>query len=227
MLDQFRARDQARSSGLIRCAAAARHCRRQSAARGGLARAGRDLFEALARAALFVLLALVVTQAFTRYVLNDPIGEVVTVTETYLMPGIVFFTLAALQRDDGHVRVDLLYGAWGGRTRQVADLLIAVLSTAFWVVVVYASASETLFSLRMGYEVSKDLPLPLASAIGIVPLGGTLILLRLVLQIAAALGALRAPRPCRRRAPMTVALGPAVARSAAAAGACRLASRWA
>ncbi len=154
-----------------------------------------NLFEALARAALFVLLALVVTQAFTRYVLNDPIGEVVTVTETYLMPGIVFFTLAALQRDDGHVRVDLLYGAWGGRTRQVADLLIAVLSTAFWVVVVYASASETLFSLRMGYEVSKDLPLPLASAIGIVPLGGTLILLRLVLQIAAALGALRAPAP--------------------------------
>jgi len=39
-------------------------------------------------------------EVFVRYVLNDPIGEVVTVTETYLMPGIVFFTLAALQRED-------------------------------------------------------------------------------------------------------------------------------
>ncbi len=151
-----------------------------------------NLFAALASAALFVLLALVVAQAFTRYVLNDPIGEVVTVTETYLMPAIVFFTMAALQRDDGHVRVDLLYGSWRGRTKRIADLLIAMLSAAFWAVVVYASVGETVFSLRMDYEVSKDLPLPLASAIGIVPLGGTLILLRLMLQIAAALRAMRA-----------------------------------
>ena len=168
--------------------------REAAPAGGGLARL-ENAFATLAHWALFVLLALVIVQVFTRYVLNDPFGEVVTITETYLMPAIVFFTIAALQRDDGHIRVDLLYLKVGGRTRQLADLLIHVLSAAFWVVVLYASASETLFAWRMGYEVSKNFPVPVASAIGIVPVGATLILVRLLLQIGASFRALRRPLP--------------------------------
>jgi TRAP-type C4-dicarboxylate transport system permease small subunit len=167
---------------------------RQSPAGGRLARV-EDAFATVAHWALFVLLALVIVQVFTRYVLNDPFGEVVTITETYLMPAIVFFTIAALQRDDGHIRVDLLYLKFGGRVRQLADLLIFVLSAGFWAVVLYASANETLFAWRMGYEVSKNFPVPVASAIGVVPVGAALILVRLLLQIGATLRALRRPLP--------------------------------
>lgn len=171
-----------------------------SAGGGRFARV-ENLFAALAQWALFAMLALVIVQIVTRYLLNDPVGEVVTITETYLMPVIVFFTIAALQRDDGHIRVDLLYLRFGGRGRQLADLLIALLSAVFWAVVVYASAGETIFSWRMGYEVSKNFPVPVASAIGVVPVGGTLILVRLVLQAAAAVRALRAPLPPRADVP--------------------------
>jgi len=160
-----------------------------------------DLFAGLAQWALIVLLALVIFQIVARYALSEPVGEVVTVTETYLMPAIVFFTIAALQRNDGHVRVDLLYVNLRGRARQIADLLILVLSALFWSVVVYASAGETLFSFRMGYEVSKNFPVPLGSAIGLVPVGGTLILIRLVLQAAATARALGRPVPTDRTEP--------------------------
>lgn len=166
---------------------------------GWLARV-ENLFAVLAQWALFVLLALVMFQVFTRYVMNDPFGEVVAITETYLMPMLVFFTIAALQRDDGHIRVDLLYVNLRGRRKQAIDLLVFILSAAFWVAVIWASASEVGFSFRLGYEVSKDLPAPLWTALVVVPLGGTLILIRLLLQAARTAAALGRPLPAERAA---------------------------
>jgi len=154
-----------------------------------------DLFAAISAWALAALLALVVFQIFTRYVLNDPFGEVVTITETYLMPGMIFFAIAALQRHDGHIRVDLLYVVFKGRTKQAVDLFIFLASAAFWIMVIYASATETLFSLRMDYEVSRTLPVPVWTALVVVPIGGALITIRLLLQAAGVIARMRQPLP--------------------------------
>jgi TRAP-type C4-dicarboxylate transport system permease small subunit len=154
-----------------------------------------DLFAAISQWALAVLLALVVVQIFTRYVLNDPLGEVVAITETYLMPAMVFFAIAALQRNDGHIRVDLVYVVFKGRTKQVIDLIIFLASAAFWAFVIYASATETLFSLRMDYEVSRTIPFPQWTALVVVPIGGLLILIRLLLQTVSTVKAMNRPLP--------------------------------
>jgi len=154
-----------------------------------------DFFAAISQWALAILLALVVVQIVTRYVLNDPLGEVVGITETYLMPGMVFFAIAALQRNDGHIRVDLLYVVFKGRFKQAVDLVIFLASAAFWILVIYASATETLFSLRMDYEVSRTLPFPQWTALVVVPLGGALILIRLLLQAASTVMAMNRPLP--------------------------------
>lgn len=163
--------------------------------RGGVFARVEDLFAGLSQWALAVLLALVVVQILTRYVLNDPLGEVVSITETYLMPAMVFFAIAALQRNDGHIRVDLLYVTFKGRLKQVVDLLVFLASAAFWAFVIYATASETLFSLRMDYEVSRTLPFPLWTALVVVPLGGALICIRLLLQAVSTVLALGRPLP--------------------------------
>ena len=147
---------------------------------GGLFARVEDFFATIAQWALAVLLVLVMFQIFTRYVLNDPFGEVVGITETYLMPAMVFFTIAALQRHDGHIRV---------------DLLVAVVAAAFWGFVIYATADETLFTWRQDYEISRDLPFPQWTALIVVPLGGALIMIRLLLQAAATARAMRQPLP--------------------------------
>jgi len=154
-----------------------------------------NIFAVLAQWALAVLLTLVMFQIITRYVVNDPFGEVVGITETYLMPAIVFFTIAALQRHDGHIRVDLLYGRLGGRTKNAVDLVIVLASAVFWAFVIYASASETIFSWRMDYEISRDLPYPQWTALIVVPLGGGLIMIRLLLQAVSSARALGRPLP--------------------------------
>lgn len=162
---------------------------------GGLFARVENLFARLSQLSLFVLLTLVVVQIFTRYVLNDPMAETVAITETYLMPILVFFAISALQRADGHIRVDVVYINLKGRTKQVCDLFIYIVSAVFWAIVVYASASETLFSLEMGYEVSKNFPVPMASALAVVPIGGALICIRLVLQAISTAAALGRPVP--------------------------------
>jgi len=159
-----------------------------------------DFFATISQWALAILLALVMVQIITRYVLNDPLGEVVGITETYLMPGMVFFAIAALQRNDGHIRVDLLYVVFKGRTKQVIDLFIFLASVVFWAIVIYASATETLFSLRMDYEVSRTLPFPQWTALVVVPIGGLLILIRLLLQTISTVKAINQPLP-QERAP--------------------------
>lgn len=162
---------------------------------GGVFARVEDLFAGLSQWALAVLLALVVVQILTRYVLNDPLGEVVSITETYLMPAMVFFAIAALQRNDGHIRVDLLYVTFKGRFKQVIDLLVFLASAAFWAFVLYASLGETLFSLRMDYEVSRTLPFPLWTALVVVPLGSALVCIRLLLQAVSTVLALGRPLP--------------------------------
>lgn len=154
-----------------------------------------DFFAVISQWALAILLGLVVVQIVTRYVLNDPLGEVVAITETYLMPGMVFFAIAALQRNDGHIRVDLLYVVFKGRTKQIIDLVIFIASVAFWAFVIYASATETLFSLRMDYEVSRTIPFPQWTALVVVPIGGVLILIRLLLQTVSTVKAMNQPLP--------------------------------
>jgi TRAP-type C4-dicarboxylate transport system permease small subunit len=152
---------------------------------GGLFARVEDLFATLSQWALAVLLALVVVQIVTRYVFNDPLGE-------------VFFAIAALQRNDGHIRVDLLYVTLKGRIRQVIDLTIFVVSALFWAFVIYASSSETLFSLRMDYEISRTIPFPQWTALIVVPIGGMLILIRLLLQAVSTAVALNRPLPGER-----------------------------
>lgn len=142
-----------------------------------------DALNWTARLALASLLVLMIVQVCTRYLLNNPLGDVVTITETYLMPAIVFFSLAALQRQHGHIRVDLVYDRFHGRTKIVADALIALIGLAYWLVLLWAAARETLFTWEMGYEIGRDFPIPLATALVIVPIGALAIVLRLVVQL--------------------------------------------
>ena len=65
----------------------------------------------LSRAALTIMLVLILVQVFTRYILNDPIEGVIGATEFYLMPIIVFGSLSYLEMHDGHVRVGILFDA--------------------------------------------------------------------------------------------------------------------
>lgn len=145
-----------------------------------------SVFEAIllwiSRLSLVVLLALIVLQVVFRALLNSPMGEVVLVTETFLMPVMVFFALSYTLAADGHIRMTAVYRLFSGLTKTLADLFIALFSAALWIAIAYAGYQEALFAHQLGYEVSHEIRLPLALALLVVPIGAGALALRLILE---------------------------------------------
>ena len=155
--------------------------------RGPLGR-GMDRLDAwanwLSRAAMTVMLALILVQVFTRYILNDPIEGVMGATELYLMPIIVFGSLSYLEMHDGHVRVGILFDSLPRRVRTGLDVILRLAAAAFFAFVCYGTAREAIKAWNFGYRTSGDIDAPLVTTLVIAPIGCLLLVLRLLVNVA-------------------------------------------
>lgn len=138
----------------------------------------------ISRAALTIMLVLILIQVFTRYVMNDPIEGVIGATELYLMPIIVFGSLSYLEMHDGHVRVGIVFEALPERVRFVLDVILRLVAAAFFALVGYAASLEALKAWDFGYRTSGDIDAPLVTTLMIAPIGCVLIVLRLLVNAA-------------------------------------------
>jgi TRAP-type C4-dicarboxylate transport system permease small subunit len=138
----------------------------------------------LSRAALTIMLVLILVQVFTRYILNDPIEGVIGATEFYLMPIIVFGSLSYLEMHDGHVRVGILFDALPDKVRAALDVILRLAAAAFFALVCYAASREALKAWDFGYRTSGDIDAPLVTTLVIAPIGCLLIVLRLLANAA-------------------------------------------
>jgi len=136
----------------------------------------------VSRAALVLLLLMVMIQVFTRYVLNDPVQGVISITELYLMPIIVFGSMSYLEMLGGHVRVGLVYDAFPVRVRHGVGMVLRLISAGFFALVCYAASLEALNSYSRGYLTSGDIELPLVTTLVIAPIGCFLLMLRLLIN---------------------------------------------
>jgi TRAP-type C4-dicarboxylate transport system permease small subunit len=138
----------------------------------------------ISRAALTIMLVLILIQVFTRYVMNDPIEGVIGATELYLMPIIVFGSLSYLEMHDGHVRVGIVFEALPERVRFVLGVILRLVAAAFFALVGYAASLEALKAWDFGYRTSGDIDAPLVTTLMIAPIGCVLIVLRLLVNAA-------------------------------------------
>ena len=127
-----------------------------------------------------LMLVLILVQVFTRYVLNDAL-PVVGITEVYLMPMLVFFSLSRVEAMNGHVRVDLLYGHLGPRAQRRLDAVIMLAGAAFWGLVAGYGIDEMKTAYQRDYLTSGEFAWPLWMALLVVPVGAGLFTLRLLL----------------------------------------------
>lgn len=106
--------------------------------------------------ALFWLLAFVVfLQFFTRYILNDSIAWTEEIAR-FLLIGVTFIGSVMATRKQSHIAVEFVY-RWIPRTgRRIAQTVIDVLTTAFFIVLALLSAQ---IAQRTGQKmVSLDIP---------------------------------------------------------------------
>lgn len=120
---------------------------------------------------------LMVLEVIMRYGLKSPTvwnAELVT----YLCGALYVLSGTYTESCGGHVRVEVLYGRFGRRTRIVADLIASLFYIAFCALIVWGGAEWTWKAMVRGLTSGSQWDPPLTPIRMTIPLGAFLLLLQ-------------------------------------------------
>jgi TRAP-type C4-dicarboxylate transport system permease small subunit len=155
-------------------------------------------FANLAAAILFVLMAIVGADVVMRYFFNRPLAWAYDIISLYLMPGLFYLTLSRAQNVGAHIGVDILQSQLSDPARHLCQVIIGIVSAAFFIALVAFGGIRAYEELIAGSTVVGEFAWKTWISIAFVPLGAGLIAVRLLLSAIAnalALFGLQAPLP--------------------------------
>ena len=137
--------------------------------------------------AVFSLMVLAVVSVGGRNLFNAPLPGYVDWIEQ-VMPLLAFLGIAYVQRDGGHIRMDIVIGQLRGRALWLAELVSVILVLILMLALVWGSWSHFLRSFDFAAPLwsrdsSIDIGIPIWPAKLLVPVAFSVLSLRLVLQI--------------------------------------------
>lgn len=143
-------------------------------------------FGLLSGLAVFSLMVLAVISVGGRNLMNAPLPGYVDWIEQ-AMPLIAFMGIAFVQREGGHIRMDILIGQLRGRALWAAELVSVLLMLALMMALVWGSWAHFQRSFDFGAPLwsrdsSIDIGLPLWPAKLLAPVAFSVLCLRLCLQ---------------------------------------------
>jgi TRAP-type C4-dicarboxylate transport system permease small subunit len=124
----------------------------------------------VAVAATAVMMVLTTVDAASRYLFNSPLGGAYEITEKYLMVAAIFLGLSYAYRGGAFIRVTFLVDRLPRRAKLVADHVAYLVSLLYCVVIVAATAQQSLRSL-FDATTLNTVPVPIGPAYCLVPLG--------------------------------------------------------
>lgn len=137
--------------------------------------------------AVFSLMVLAVVSVGGRKLFNAPLPGYVDWIEQ-VMPLIAFMGIAFVQRDGGHIRMDIFVGKLRGRFLWAAEFFAILLMLMLMVLIVWGSFAHFQRSFDFNATLwsrdsSMDIAIPLWPAKLLVPIAFATICLRLLLQL--------------------------------------------
>ena len=128
---------------------------------------------------VFAMMGVLLYESISRTLFNQPHIWVVEVAQFtmaayYLLGGGYSMIL------EGHVRMDLLYGRWTGRTRAVMDAITAIVLLFYLVILLYGAISSVEYALKYGQVNYTSWAPPLAPIKIIMTIGIFLMLLQTI-----------------------------------------------
>lgn len=131
---------------------------------------------------LFLLMALILVEVLTRYVLHSPLG-ISDEMGGYMLVAITFMGLAYTWKEDGHVRVDLLISRLPKKIVRWIKLINLILATAFTIPLMKASYDLLSDSLLFVSRSGSWLRTPLVYPQTVLLVGSVLIFLQLLAEL--------------------------------------------
>jgi TRAP-type C4-dicarboxylate transport system permease small subunit len=139
-----------------------------------------ELWAAAASMCLFAIMVIVVVDVALRYFFNAPLGWSYDLISLYLMVALFFLALSVTQRDDHHVRVDIVFRYVSPRIRHAMELAGCLLTVVVLLGIVYQGSVKFWISWQNNDVVAGAVPWPTWLSAVFVPLGVGLLVLRLV-----------------------------------------------
>jgi len=141
----------------------------------------------LSGVAVFALMVLAVISVGGRNLMNAPLPGYVDWIEQ-VMPLIAFMGISYVQRDGGHIRMDIVIGQLRGRALWAAELVSVLLMLALMLALVWGSWAHFQRSFDFGAPMwsrdsSIDIGLPIWPAKLLAPVAFSVLCLRLLLQV--------------------------------------------
>ena len=128
------------------------------------------------------MMCLTTADAAGRYIFSSPITGAYEISEKYLMPALVFLGLGYAYRGGIFIRVTFAADLLPAKLKLAADYLAQLVSIACCLLLAYASGRQALEVVNNGTTLST-LPVPLAPAYFIVPIGLAVLLVLLVIDL--------------------------------------------
>lgn len=141
------------------------------------------LWAAGASICLFAIMVIVVVDVALRYLFNAPLGWSYDLISLYLMVALFFLALSVTQRDDHHVRVDIVFRHVSPRVRHSMELVGYLLTAVVLAGIVYQGSVKFWISWQNNDVMAGAVPWPTWLGAAFVPLGVGLLLLRLVFSV--------------------------------------------
>ena len=160
---------------------------------GRLSRIDRALYRIervlalLSGLAVFALMVLAVVSVGGRNLAGQPLPGYVDWIEQ-AMPLIAFMGISYVQRDGGHIRMDIVVGALRGRALWAVEMMTTLVVLALMILLVWGSWAHFDRSFDFGSPMwsrdsSIDIGLPIWPSKLVVPVAFSVLALRLLLQI--------------------------------------------
>lgn len=155
----------------------------------GISRIDQKLFKlesflnSVAGIVILVVMLMSVANILARKVFNFPLYGFID-WMVMAVPVMAFLGLSFCQRLGGHIRMDILIGKFRGRTLWTIEFITTVLMTLVVAVLIYGSWDHAARALRIG-DSTPVAYLPTWPVKAVVTLGFSLLVVRLIIQLAA------------------------------------------
>lgn len=141
------------------------------------------IFMAAAVIALTLMMGHVTVDVIGKYMFNSPIPVTLEMVSNYYMVAVVFLPLAAVEKVNGHIHVELIYSALPRVGRRILDVTAYTLALSFFFMLMRYSWVSAVRKFNVGEFIMGTYPVLVWPGRFLVPLGCGLIAALLVLRL--------------------------------------------
>jgi TRAP-type C4-dicarboxylate transport system permease small subunit len=152
---------------------------------------------------LFAIMVLVVADVFMRYVMNRPFTFTYDLIGLYLLASVFFLTLSDAFREHAHVGVDILLSRFPPAGRRLSAIVTSLAGLFVFVLICKVGFERAVENYQENDVLAGAIPWPTWISAALVPFGCSVLVLRLLLQLAGHVASLATGRDLYPLPPVT------------------------